>query len=232
MSGWIFGDEKSTLWTQTHRRRKTRIRNPIHQNFGHIKAVQELLTVKEHSIHGIVAFVGDAVPKTPMPNTVVWNIPSLVRKIKAYRVPVFTQSLLDQMRRTLSSPTIVTDRETRKEHITNAQRIAEGLEKPSVPICSRCGSEMVLRTNKKTGDGFYGCSNFPKCRRTKKISQPQFSFASFPHFTTSIPLVTHPHSPYTPPVRGRNRFADPFCFAHPVFFNADSQLKRSKATTT
>lgn len=33
--------------------------------------------------------------------------------------------------------------------------------------CERCGSNMVLRKGKR-GD-FYGCSNFPKCRSTKKV---------------------------------------------------------------
>ena len=33
--------------------------------------------------------------------------------------------------------------------------------------CSECGSEMVLRTNKATGNTFYGCVTFPDCRHTE-----------------------------------------------------------------
>lgn len=36
-----------------------------------------------------------------------------------------------------------------------------------VVLCSRCGSDMVLRTATKgdnAGTSFYGCSRFPKCR--------------------------------------------------------------------
>ena len=33
--------------------------------------------------------------------------------------------------------------------------------------CKKCGSDMILRNNKQTGDGFWGCSSFPKCRHTE-----------------------------------------------------------------
>lgn len=37
------------------------------------------------------------------------------------------------------------------------------------PLCPRCGADLVLRTAKKgehSGEQFYGCSRFPKCRYT------------------------------------------------------------------
>ncbi len=41
------------------------------------------------------------------------------------------------------------------------------------PDCPKCGTPMTLRVAKKgehTGDRFYGCSNYPRCRETKKSS--------------------------------------------------------------
>ena len=38
-----------------------------------------------------------------------------------------------------------------------------------IPVCPKCGSEMVLRTAKKgskIGEQFWGCSRFPKCKST------------------------------------------------------------------
>lgn len=32
------------------------------------------------------------------------------------------------------------------------------------PFCLKCGSQMCLKTNSQTGEGFWGCSNFPGCR--------------------------------------------------------------------
>jgi hypothetical protein len=41
------------------------------------------------------------------------------------------------------------------------------------PICPNCEIPMVRKTNKKTGDEFFGCPNFPDakggCRETKSI---------------------------------------------------------------
>ncbi|APO95761.1 restriction endonuclease [Xanthomonas vesicatoria] len=34
------------------------------------------------------------------------------------------------------------------------------------PICPRCGSAFVQRRNRRTGEHFLGCSQFPKCRGT------------------------------------------------------------------
>ncbi|HSO11214.1 MAG TPA: nuclease-related domain-containing protein, partial [Anaerolineales bacterium] len=42
-SGWIFGNEKSNQWTQTIYHVKNTFQNPIHQNFRHVKAIQQIL---------------------------------------------------------------------------------------------------------------------------------------------------------------------------------------------
>lgn len=34
-------------------------------------------------------------------------------------------------------------------------------------LCKRCQSVLVLRNNNKTGEEFWGCSSFPKCRYTE-----------------------------------------------------------------
>jgi restriction system protein len=35
------------------------------------------------------------------------------------------------------------------------------------PVCLKCGTEMVIRSNRQTKDHFWGCINFPKCRSTR-----------------------------------------------------------------
>ncbi|MCC4602232.1 restriction endonuclease [Xanthomonas melonis] len=34
----------------------------------------------------------------------------------------------------------------------------------AIPSCPRCGSTLVQRRNRRTGENFLGCSQFPKCR--------------------------------------------------------------------
>ena len=36
-------------------------------------------------------------------------------------------------------------------------------------ICPKCGGKLVLRTNRKDGSQFWGCSNYPKCNFTKPL---------------------------------------------------------------
>lgn len=38
------------------------------------------------------------------------------------------------------------------------------------PSCASCGTKMVERTSDKTGDAFWGCSNFPRCKNTLNMS--------------------------------------------------------------
>ena len=42
-------------------------------------------------------------------------------------------------------------------------------EEPSEMICPKCGSKLVLRTARKGGNKFYGCSAYPKCRYVKNV---------------------------------------------------------------
>ena len=37
--------------------------------------------------------------------------------------------------------------------------------------CSVCGSEMILRINRKTGRTFYGCVGYPECRHTEQDNE-------------------------------------------------------------
>ncbi len=43
---------------------------------------------------------------------------------------------------------------------------------PESRSCHRCGKPMVVRTNRNTGDKFWGCSAFPDCRFTVPLGAP------------------------------------------------------------
>lgn len=52
---------------------------------------------------------------------------------------------------------------TNKEHIQNIRNTQKELEHN---ICPRCGGTLILR--KGNSGSFYGCSNYPRCKFTKK----------------------------------------------------------------
>lgn len=72
-SGWIFGDEQSKQWMQILYKVKNRFQNPIHQNFLHVKVIEQLLDfLPKEQIHSLVVFTGIGQFKTPVPGGVVY----------------------------------------------------------------------------------------------------------------------------------------------------------------
>ena len=59
---------------------------------------------------------------------------------------------------------------TQKERLVIQQAV---MEVSKAQLCPRCSSTLVLRTAKRgenSGNQFYGCDGFPKCRYTKDVS--------------------------------------------------------------
>jgi Nuclease-related domain len=81
-NGWIFANAKHDTWTQVLFRAKFKFQNPIHQNYLHVQAVQELLDfVPVSAIQSVVVFVGDAEFKTDMPSG-AFSLPKLIEHLK------------------------------------------------------------------------------------------------------------------------------------------------------
>ena len=85
---WIFGDEKGSHWTLSYRGRgKTKAKNPLHQNAGHVKAVCELLGVKREHCHNLVFINPVSEIKTaPIPGVFQRG---LLRHIQSFQEVIF-----------------------------------------------------------------------------------------------------------------------------------------------
>lgn len=71
-TGWIFGDARSTQWTQVVYQKKSAFQNPVHQNAKHVRAVRGLLEfLPPEWIRSVVVFTGDAEFKTALPKEVL-----------------------------------------------------------------------------------------------------------------------------------------------------------------
>lgn len=169
MAGWIFGGERQPRWTQTFRKKKFQFQNPLRQNYKHIKVIQDLLELDDDHFHNVVVFVGEAEPKTEMPANVLWGAGTIAPYVMSKTGTTLTQEQVYACIARLRNSALAQTRETNKEHIrylkTRAKIPASPVGKDS---CPRCEGNLILRTNKKSGEHFYGCSNFPKCRATRK----------------------------------------------------------------
>ncbi len=94
-SGWIFADAKSKQWMQVLYSVKSRFQNPIHQNYLHIKAIEQLFDFlpKEH-IHSVVVFTGSAQFKTPIPKG-VYYLNQLVEFLKTFQNDVISPNRVE-----------------------------------------------------------------------------------------------------------------------------------------
>jgi restriction system protein len=169
MKGWIFGGADQAQWTQVVYRRKSKFQNPIRQNYKHLKAVQEILRIDAHKLHGIVAFLGSATPKSAMPLGVVWGAQSLADYVKSKRVAVLSDDELRAFAESLSSGGFRSNILTRHAHVRHVKTQAATRLRES-ESCPRCGATLVERTNRQSGARFLACPKFPACRGTRKLS--------------------------------------------------------------
>lgn len=89
--GWIYGDEKQKQWTQVNYKHKNKFQNPLHQNYKHIKALEEILQIEIDKIKSIVIFIGNSKFKTPMPQN-VFNNGEYINYIKSFQTAIINEN--------------------------------------------------------------------------------------------------------------------------------------------
>ena len=164
--GLITGEEHQNKWTQHLGKNKYYFNNPIHQNYGHIKALEELLNLREDKFISIICISNQAKLKVKAKN--VTQLDFISDLIKSYNNEIIIEDL-SKIKNKIEQNNI-TDKEIRKSHIKNIKNtVKENNDKEKNMICPKCGAKLVER-NGKYGN-FIGCSNFPNCKYTKDINE-------------------------------------------------------------
>lgn len=164
--GWITGSEFGDNWTKNMYGKKYTFRNPLKQNYAHVKALESKLGIEEDKFIPIVAFSGNSEIKVKTKKPVVY-IGNLKKEIGRYREIKFHERELDLLVAKIKGEH-VEDKGARKEHVKQIKnKVKDNNAKISAGICPRCGGQLVKRKG-KTGT-FVGCSNYPKCRYTTSM---------------------------------------------------------------
>ena len=158
-NGYFTGDKYDKKWIRHVGKKKYYYTNPIRQNYGHVKALSELLNLEESKIYNIVCIPSKAKLKIKHDGELV-RYTTIVDKILSYKDEVIAnpQEFVD-----IINKNNITDKKLKKEHIKN---IKENIVDNDPNKCPKCGGELVER-NGKYGI-FIGCSNYPKCKYIKK----------------------------------------------------------------
>jgi hypothetical protein len=166
--GWIHGSEKSEYWKQTFYKEKERFRNPVKQNWAHIFFLKDVLSnyypVKYHSI---IVFAGNAELKNVYSSVPVIYKKELLKTIRQYKTPSLSIDQVERLRAYLSD-FMIDKKKGEKEHKKYLKRYIKNRKKSiKSSICPNCGGELKVRKGRY--GKFYGCSNFPECRFSKKV---------------------------------------------------------------
>lgn len=164
--GWILGGEYSEKWTQVIYKSKYQFYNPIRQNEGHVRFLQNLLkTSFEIPFIPVVVFNNEAELKICIEDHIVVNRRDLKRVIKRYKTVVLNSKQISWIVQTIQKNSAVANREGLKRHKSNVKRIKYKTERDiRQGICPQCGGQLVLHCGKY--GSFYGCANYPKCKFT------------------------------------------------------------------
>ena len=162
--GLILGDDYKDKWIQYLGKTKSYFLNPIYQNYGHIKVLEGLLNLNIKVFIPIVCFSNQAELKITTKNNVV-PLDYLISTIKEHQNIILESDLESICNRIVELN--IKDRLERRNHVKNIKnKVVEDKKKIENMVCPKCGGKLVYR-NSKYGS-FIGCSNYPKCKFTKK----------------------------------------------------------------
>ena len=164
--GWIYGSADQSSWIQVIYKSKYKFQNPLRQTYRHKKVLSKYLGVEESTIQPVISFVGDVEFKTELPSNVLRS--GLSSYIKQFEEVVFSDDEIERITGLLSDVQSES-KISKSEHIQSLKE-----RHSSNTICPKCGSDLVIKEVKqgeRKGLQFFGCSSYPRCRFTKKITQ-------------------------------------------------------------
>lgn len=120
-SGWIFGSENSSYWTQVIYKNKNKFQNPLRQNYKHIKTLQVLTQLPFNIFHSVIVFAGDATFKTNLPRNVIKQH-NLKKYLQEFNETALTEQQVYQVRCQIEDNRLERGFKTNQQHIRNLSK--------------------------------------------------------------------------------------------------------------
>ena len=172
MKGKVYGSEGDSHWTRKFSDGKqSKVRNPLKQNEGHIRALERMLSGLElprETFKSVVIFVDDYRTlkfMTKLPKNVTIDYEG-TRYIQSFREKILSENQVQRICEEIETTRLRPSLATNQRHIRNVRRARKRWEQRR---CRRCGGQMRLLKAKRgptSGSEFLGCENYPECRNT------------------------------------------------------------------
>ena len=158
-NGYIYGDKYDKKWIRKCKRKDIYYTNPIRQNYGHVLAICELLNIEKEKVFNIVYIPSTAKIDVKHDGEVVLG-GRLYNKIKSFQNIIINNS--QEISNIILSRNII-DKKLRTKHNERVKTIINF----NNDCCPKCGSKLLEKDGKY--GVFLGCSNYPKCKYTRKV---------------------------------------------------------------
>ncbi len=166
-SGKIYGSDNSEKWSQYLCGKKYEFLNPIKQNQSHVLALKSVLGISSINIFSIVVFLYGVDLRCKTSSTVI-NVSQLFSYIYCQQQIVFNDDDVNRLVEKLYN-LMIKDPDRASKHVSTVRKnISESTSQVANRVCPKCGGRLVIR--KGNSGYFLGCSNYPYCRFTSKVS--------------------------------------------------------------
>jgi len=121
-SGKIYGDQYSKYWTQKLNGRKNTFYNPIRQNYGHVKALEEMLDRKDIFI-SLIVFTNKSKIKKVRSEIPVIQVKMLKKFIRKYKSDIsLSKEETEKFYSRINKKNIISNRAIKK-HVKRLQSV-------------------------------------------------------------------------------------------------------------
>ena len=125
-TGWIFGGERQKMWTQKIYKNSYKFQNPLHQNYKHMKVLEDVLSdiVEPEYMHSVIVFMPESEFKTAMPSN-VFRGAAWTDYVKGFQDEVIPAMKLKRIKLRIEKEVLEKSWKTNQMHVENLRQRKE-----------------------------------------------------------------------------------------------------------
>lgn len=121
--GWIFGGERQKMWTQKIYKKSFKFQNPLHQNYKHMKVLEDVLSdiLAPELMHSVIVFMPESEFKTAMPAN-VFRGAGWTDYVKSFQQEVIPAMKLKRIQLRIEKEVLEKSWKTNRQHVEHLKQ--------------------------------------------------------------------------------------------------------------